>query len=200
MAEIPFKLYPRGFLGARLEGRIEKQSHVRDSVLAGLRLDRIAQFGNQNNIDHSNADVEALYAQYIKRTAATLAFEFREKLLIVALNAFGTSQFDFWFEMQLKSPVAGDYHRRFLDDTLRFINTGRRDMALETWQALVTSQDHGDHNSQMSDFAREFFGRPIGGWHSPRNTNLIDVVQQWCSQPNGFEDLLGTLHLLFGNE
>jgi hypothetical protein len=28
---------------------------------------------------------------------------------------------------------------------------------------------------------------------------VIDVVQKWCSQPNGIEDLLSAMHVLFGN-
>lgn len=201
MAEVPFKVYPRGFLGAMLEDRVEKHTQTRDSILAGLQNYQVRIFGKQNDVDHSNPNVEALYAQYIRRAPDTQSFEFRKKVLIVALHAFGTRQFDFWYHMQCKSPMVGDLHQRFLEDTLRFIATGRRELALETWNALVTVDDTGDHSGQLSLFAREFFGMGRDGTSSATcNTAIVDVIQQWCGFPNGMEDLLGTLHLLFGNE
>lgn len=196
----PFKIYPRGFLGVRLEGRVERRALLNDTNL-GVRFFQSIMMANRNDVDHSNPDVEALYAQYIRREAQTLSFDYRKKVLIVALAAFGTSQFDFWYRLQLKSPTIADLHRRFLEDTLRFIRTGKREMALETWNVLVTADDKGEQKSELSEYANEFFGISSGGYSRySQNTSLTEVIQNWCSQPNGFEDLLGTLHVLFGKE
>lgn len=199
-SEIQFKLYPRGFLGAMLEGRHERQVQFQEDV-RGFNASRISVFGKQNDVDHGNSDIEALYMQSNRQQgAATTAFDFRKKVLIVALNAFGTNQFDVWYDAQFKSPLAGDLHHRFLEDTLRFIREGRREMGLETWDALLTNTDSGDHSDSLSEYANEFFGISSGGFNRyQQNGELTDVIQMWCSQPNGIDDLLGTLHLLFGN-
>jgi hypothetical protein len=146
-----------------------------------------------------NENVEALYAQMITRVDTLNEFEFREKLLKVALSAFGTPQFDFWYSQQKFSPSAGDLHRDFLEDTLHFIEYGTRSQHMETWNVLVSYSDKGERENVLSEQAAQFFGITSNGLRrEPRNSNLIDVLCAWTGQPGGFADLLFTLHILFG--
>lgn len=176
------QLYPRGFLG---------EAFV--SGAAALSPDR-----PKKPVAHPN--VEGLYDRYIKRIGETISPEFRKEVLIVALKAFGTPNFELWVSSQRQSPAVGDTHNQFIDDTLHFIAEGRRSMRVENWDALVTSDDSGERLSGHTEFAKEFFGFPSNGYHrEPRNRELIDVIQQWCSKPGGIEDMLCTMHVLFGN-
>jgi hypothetical protein len=51
----------------------------------------------------------------------------------------------------------------------------------------------------LSERAQEFFGVPAFGLsRQPQNSELIEVLQAWVSQPDGMEDLLGSMHVLFG--
>jgi hypothetical protein len=194
------RLYPRGFLGADHQPQMVRSPNAVSSIISQKFQYHIDLRSGGNAIQLiANPHVEALYSQYIKRSVLTGSFEYREQVLAAALISFGTPDFNLWFESQFKSPACGDLHRRFLDDTLKFLNTGRREMSLETWGSLVTITDEGDHIGQLSDYAKDFFGIGKGATiHSRRNYLVTDVVQMWCSQPNGFEDLLGTLHILFG--
>jgi hypothetical protein len=154
----------------------------------------------QQNTADANPVVETLYAQYIKRAASTMSFEFREKVLIAALDAFGDKNFYSWYKTQLQSPAVGDVHLRFLDDVLRFISTGRRQMSLETWASFLQMNDAGERPQEFTPTAQEFFKiYKDGVYPSISQYSLANVIQQWLSQPGGIEDLLGTLHLLFGN-
>lgn len=200
MAEIPFKLYPRGFLGAMLESRVEHEARTQEGS-HGFVNQTASVMRNQNDFQHTNPAVETLYGQQINRAPGVLSFEFKRSVLRTALNAFGTPMFDFWFTMQFRSPAAGEMHLRFLDDTLRFIQTGRREMALETWAALLQPDEPKVNGAQLSEYAKEFFGIPSGGYNRhPRNRKITEVIQSWCSQPNGLEDLLCTMHVLFGKD
>lgn len=195
-----FILYPRGFFGAELKPSIKKHLNPFSSEVKRLQPS-ISLFHNQRSGDQIkvNEDVEALYAQMITRVVTFDDFEFREAVLVTALNAFGTQQFDFWYSQQQYIPSAGNLHREFLEDTLQFIETGTRSQHMQTWNDLINSNDTGHRQTVMSQKAIEFFGISSNGIRrEPRNSNLVDVLCNWTSQPGGFSDLLFTLHILFG--
>jgi hypothetical protein len=148
-----------------------------------------------------NPDVENLYSSYIKNNINTSSPEFRKEILVVAMKAFGTPNFLQWFSAQFRSPAAGDTHKRFLEDTLKFISSGNREMSLETWSALLHITDEGDKIGVMGDESLAFFGMKRGDSVNTARVNVFmtDIIQQWCSKPGGLEDLLGSLHILFGN-
>lgn len=198
----PMKIYPRGFLGAQLGPRIEKKANPIAGAIGRLAFNQVDYQSNVNSVD-ANPNVEALYGQYIRNVPGVLGVDFHEKVLIVATSAFGTSDFYFWFTQQLRSPVAAQSHRDFLDDTLCFIMTGRRKVQHEMWHALVNLDDSGTKSHELSKTAQEFFLYYESGSNSPRvekhSRELNRVLQRWVSQPGGMEDLLNTLHVLFGN-
>lgn len=198
------RMFPRGFLGADVQTQMVRSPNSVNSMISQkfqYHMDLVGGANHGNKVDLvANPIVEGLYSQYIKRSINSNTFEFRQKVLQAALHSFGTPDFGLWFESQFKSPACGDLHRRFLDDTLKFLRNGRRDMSLETWGSLITITDEGDHIGKLSDYANEFFGIGQGVRVTDRRNYLnTDVIQMWCSHPNGFEDLLGTLHILFGS-
>lgn len=198
------RMFPRGFLGADLQPQLVRSPDQVSSILTqkfAFHVDLVGLPGTSGKVNMmANPHVEGLYVEYIKKTIMSGSFEFRKKVLHAALHAFGTADFNIWFEAQFKTPACGDLHKRFLDDILKFIVTGRRDMSLENWGSLITITDEGDNIGSISDYAKDFFGIGKGARvHDRQNYLLTEIIQRWCSQPNGFEDLLGTLHILFGN-
>ena len=193
------RLFPRGFLGADQGPQVERTP-------APFATHLLRQQYHIDDIDVReskllpNPHVAALYGQYIKQSYQTGSFDFRKQVLQVAIAAFGTNNFEFWYNAQHKVATCGDLHNRFLTDTLKFIREGRREMSLETWQSLVTITDEGDRVGSLSPYAKEFFGIKDGAFApNRREMTLAEVLQEWCSHPNGQEDLIGTLHILFGN-
>lgn len=186
-----FKVYPRGFLGATLADRVDRERRLVETN-TGFAPEKFSVYKRPTDISEFNRAVEKIYVSYVRQEPHTNSFGFREQVLRAALTAFGTSNFHAWYKLQIQSPVLGRLHRDFLDDTLRFITEGRRDMTLETWGSLIDIENADAGTVGISDYAREYFGsnRP--------DPSVIDVVQEWCSKPNGLEDLLGTLHILFG--
>lgn len=194
-----FTIYPRGFLGAILAPRIEKSPAPFQDEYRKLQ-NNLSLFQPSASTIAVNENVESLYSKYIRNTYKAEAFEFRKLVMITALNAFGTEAFDFWYLKQFESASVGDMHRRFLEDCLRFILTGRREMSLETWDSLIDYSDSGEMRGPVSEYTAEFFGITTNGYvRQRRNTMLVDVLQDWCAQPNGLEDLLLALHVLFGS-
>lgn len=192
-----FKVYPRGFLGAHLRDRVQTEQRLAENNngFFAVKVSTLQSSKGPNNFNHT---IESLYSAWIREEPDVQSFEFRERVLTAALQAFGTHDFKYWFLSQSNSPFVGPMQRDFLDDCLRFIDKGRRHLNLMNWGPLLVI-DNADGVPRASKVAIEFFGLP--GSPSPASYSsysLLDIVQMWCSKPGGLEDLLGTLHLLFG--
>ena len=185
------RLYPRGFLGATINPQTERTPEPFSGVKSQTQY-QVNDKKHGGGGPPSNPHVEALYAEYVKKNPAWNSFEFRERILRTALEAFGLVSFESWYQSQHQSPACGDMHNEFLTDTLKFITTGQRRMHLMSWSSLLHMTDDGSAIGPVSEEAEQFF----------KNRNhfmLNDVIQVWCSRDGGLEDLLGTLHILFGN-
>ena len=142
-----FRLYPRGFLGNHLSPEIEKTAK-NDYVLNN--------HNSSTDAITANNEIEKLYAQYIKNSVYTSTAEFRKQVLLAAINAFGTPNFLSWYVSQFSSPSLGDLHNRFLTDTMRFINSGRRDLSLESWDTIINISTDGNSGEFNPTNARHF--------------------------------------------
>jgi hypothetical protein len=195
-----FRMFPRGFLGGGIKPQVVRtpkpygEQQNQHQYMVNTHQD------NGRSID-PNPIVESIYAAYIKNSEDTNSIQFRNSILEAAMNAFGTRSFPIWYSMQFKSLAAGDMHRRFLEDTLKFIRSGKREMSLENWASLVLITDEGNNIGSITEETKTFFMiqdfEPIV--NAKYRTDLVDVIQEWCSNSGGIEDMLGTLHILFGN-
>lgn len=194
------RLYPRGFLGSSIKSRVELAPKPYSDQINKHQF-MVAVGDNARTSVQPNPIVEGLYSDYIKNSVNTGAPKFRASILSAAIDAFGTKSFLVWYMSQFNSPSAGSLHNDFLTDTLRFINTGSRHMSLETWMSLITITDETDNIGKVPDEVKTFFS--VGEFErisaARNNVMVIEVIQKWCSKPGGLEDLLGTLHILFGN-
>lgn len=191
-----FQQYHRGFLGKVIRD-ITPISH--DNLLlkqmTNLQYNNpIYSLSDPNPV--FNEQIEVLFSQLTKQDIKTTTFEFHEKILSVALTAFGTMDFMEWLEIQKQSNAASYYHARFLIDTMRFISTGKREMILETWEVVLNSSTPTQEWGDVLEAAREL--RKEVSNNQGSILNLRDVVIRWCSQHNGIIDLIKTLHVLFG--
>ena len=202
MADENFRLYPRGFLGGQILPQVVRIPKPYGEQLSQHQYSVNTHQDNGRSIE-ANPNVESLYAEYIKNCTKVDSPEFRAQVLKATITAFGTKNFAIWYAIQFKSLAAGRLHKQFLEDTLKFILDGRREMSLETWQSLVLITDEGDKigTHGNSDVVKSFFAIYDNQDVQSAKTrfNLIDVIQDWCSKPGGIEDMLGTLHILFGN-
>ncbi len=188
------RLYPRGFIGGlpkpRLE-RVSKPSWIDQLMSHQFTVNR---YRPADSTTVANPDVEVLYAAYIKQSGDVTSFDFRTRVLSVALKAFGTNDFRFWLAQQRTSPAVGERHQRFLRDMLRFIGGERRELPLDVWSSLLVADNDGIPQGP-DRFVEEWFATnfPSGA------ATTTNILQMWCSRYNGIEDLLVSLHLLFGD-
>lgn len=192
-----FRVYPRGFLGASLGVNAQTalrpyheriQSHVYHPDM--LKRPKLEVEINRN--------VEKIWSRFLGHEGALWNFEFRETVLKIALGAFGTEDFKQWVDVQFKGPATGELHADFIYDTLNFIQTGQRKLTLMNWIPMLTLSEAGS-NITVADkeIIKSFFIDSRNGL--AKNIKLVDVLQRWCSHPGGFEDLVQSLHVLFGD-
>lgn len=193
------RIYPRGFIGADL-GVLPK------SILLGHEQ-RVRQHTFHPNMFQPekpdvevNRNVEEIWSFYMRNKGALANFEFREKLLKTALTAFGTKDFMTWTRLQYEGPVSGELHTKFLDDMLNYILTGRRSLAVDAWSTMLVVRDIHNNVTPVPHrhFTHDFFVDPNNP-NRARNADLETVLILWTSHEGGFDDLIQTLHLLFGD-
>jgi len=189
-------IYPRGFLGFDIG--IQKDNSKVTTFLQTVRgIEFNRPINKLDSIHASNPAVDALWKDYVSGAAFTTSFAFRERILVAALGAFGTQNFYDWCILQSSSPFLSSAHRKFFNDTLTFIETGKRSVNVSSWLNILSATPDHQNNSPIPLRTREYFGVDLNVYNQ-RSLDLSDNLVVWTSQQGGFEDLLGTLVVLFG--
>lgn len=187
--------YPRGFLGFDIGIPIETKGDSTKQMLINASYNRT---GNQLRFVISNKTVETLWKQLSDGVAFVNSPEIREKIITNALGAFGSESFYEWVMLQNANPSMTDMHRRFLNDTLNYIETGNRAMSINSWTNVIEVRDVTSKDAHPALNYDKFFGTTMP-LHHRRFSTMIDVIVAWLSHENGFEDLCGSLHIFFGD-
>ena len=191
-------LYPRGFVGYDIGLQQKNKGLGTMGLISNLRLNKISS--NKNVTFVSNTEVENIWKQFKSGNQFLSSFEFRKKIIQIALSAFGTRSFYDWCALQLENPFVSDMQKRFINDTFNFIRTGKRSVTIASWLALIEVRDTGATSSDGAQIQiEEFFGTrlPI---HAQRERDMNSTICQWLSNKGGYEDLVGAMHVFFGDK
>jgi hypothetical protein len=153
------------------------------------RLYTSARPGN-NTVLQSKGDIAVglLMEMLVDRRFPHARWAFQSQVLDCALRLFG--DFSQWVEMQRQNPQVAGASMAFVEETLRFIEGTPRELSLANWIELVPQ---GQANIHLADLQ---VPRITPRLHQSPST--VKALQLWCSRPDGLEDLLESLHLLFG--
>jgi hypothetical protein len=135
--------------------------------------------------------IRDLFQEFTTFPTRTEYWEFRRRVIAEAKRLFGGNYN--WFILQDNNAQRVDWNYKFLLDTIRFIATGRRELSIHSWPMMLS--DEPPTGLQL-----------IGGRSDVQDlfkqlalaTSIEAMLQKWCSQPKGFDDLMYTLHMLFG--
>lgn len=141
-------------------------------------------------VSKGDESVELLFRAQVDRSTNTRSWPFYESVLTNALRLFGDLRE--WFKEQLSNPNLVGYNRQFVSDTLNFIETGERELPVLTWFDLVSEGGAGHHAHAIPQRLQD------NKLLTRTSQSSLELMQKWVQQPNGLEDLLNTMHLLFG--
>jgi hypothetical protein len=189
------KLYVRGFFGSNAQASETYQTWRSRPILSVFDLSPEA-------LQHvvANESVVEVYNQLIRRQVIHTDFDFRERVIKIALQAFGLNNFNTWAEVNLQSPTFSQTHADFINDTVRFITTGKREMPVGMWERLL-GPGSNDPNAKPQLDKNLLNCLPTG--YSPLMRcetagNIHNVIAMWLCRSGGFTDLVTTLYTLFG--
>lgn len=192
-----FQIYHRGFLG-----KVIANDSPESDTSAILKKLKNIQFNPNVFVKEIknpifNQDVEALYSHLSKSSVGTYNFDFHQKILSAFLDAFEAEDFFEWLDVQENSPQTTYLHSKFLIDTLKFLGGEKREMSFSTWESLLNAtQQNGEWApviEKAMDVKKSLY-LPEGASFN----RFRDVAVVWCSRQGGINDMLNTLHILFG--
>lgn len=189
------KLYVRGFFGSNAMSTESVETPRSRPILSVFDLDPKA-------LKHvvRNESVVEVYNQMVRRQVIHTDFDFRERVIKIALAAFGVNNFETWAKLNTHSPTFTQTHADFITDTVRFITTGKRHMPVSMWDHLVSPGTNDPTSPAAYDVS--VMSLLPAGWSLRSNqaipNNLHNVIAQWLSQNGGFTDMVTSLYTLFG--
>lgn len=137
-------------------------------------------------------EVVALYREFLASSTKFSTWAFRKRAVEIALKLFDPNE-GFDFISQDKNPRAVDYNYDFIVDTLNYIATGKRKFDTHLWLELMTQlPDANQFDIRQRNTIEKTFDT------AGLSTNPVDLVQKWCSHKGGIEDMVCSMHLLFG--
>lgn len=103
-----------------------------------------------------------------------------------------------WFVYQYeKNDFVYDTNLAFLNDTVKYLVTGQRDISVQTWSEMIIrnpSRRPGAASATRAADVKKILNRTF-----PRSSGNAKLYQTWVSQKDdGVVDLLWTLFILFG--
>ncbi len=141
-------------------------------------------------------EVTELYKRYQANTNLLTDIDERERVLKLATIHFGKNGLHEWLEIQTKFAKISYSHLEFLLDNLNFIVSGRRQTSLGMWENLILKDDRSPlvelEKSEGLRVALKDARKSIEGF-------LSNTLHNWVSHTGGYQDLLYTLYLIFGD-
>lgn len=160
--------YPRGFLALPHDDIEEVQPKI--EKIAGDKI------------------VETFYRQYLQLSIGKLNWTYRSATIERFQELIG----DIYNFIEINA-AHNDYlygnNWDFFVDTLNFIRTGESRMSLFTWREMCN--DEPEKIPGVASAAR------LAGLNIQPN-EFDHYVAKWCSQPDGFEDMLCRAQIMFG--
>lgn len=139
-------------------------------------------------------DIENLYRTYINSEVDHNNWDFRLTVFEEAFRLFGQN-FEQWALYQFNSnTLVYDHALEFLIDTLNYITGSPRKASPLVWRELIRVEPENKTSADIS--SRKVRQLKDAFPKIPAMTH--DVIQLWCSQEDGFEDLINALFIFFG--
>ena len=197
--EVAFKVYPSGFLGSN-------EVPTTEPIDVEKIKDRLFDLSAINNPDGHTANLEVvrIWKKIVGGDPDFPQFDFKEEILKVAIRAFGAMRIIDWLRIQQESPYYGEYHVKWIDETLGFVFEGKhRVYSTHNWTTLL-QMVMGVRETGLTPGTRHYFYKDTNYGslqfidYPSANMLVCDFIARWVSQANGINDLAASLHVLFG--
>lgn len=134
--------------------------------------------------------LDDLYREYVTASKRLSSFDFKREIIEQAIRFFG-SDFSTWVKYQLQTNqlIYGNNYV-FLEETITYIKTGKRQTSLGIWDNLL--EEYPDIDVKPSKSTNELIDNYLY-----TKSDKYNYIAEWTTHEGGFYDLLKTMHLLF---
>lgn len=168
-----YSLYPLGILGVKNPSHQDYQADLDIDALWKIYEGRV-----------SDVNMKALMDEVL----AYVKFQFQP---FGGLNGF--------IELQAKQGKHTLAMASFLEDTVRYIETGKRRVSIASWDyVLLQSYQHPDTPNTAFVKDSNTVNKKKQYAVLPKEDDPY-FIAKWISYPDGFKDMLWTLRILFGS-
>lgn len=169
-------VYPRGFMSGARNDDVEVTPVPVSQVTTEVEGDDI---------------IMALYNEYMAKSYIRHSPDFQLQVVKRWLQLVGPM--GLWVQRQVSNNrFLYDQNYEFLVDTLKFIHSGRRSISnLLSWYQLVSEYPDpvpGVTQDRWNSVMRKLISPPTE-----------DLMAKWLSHPTGFDDLMMTAFIMFGD-
>ncbi len=140
-----------------------------------------------------------LYNKWLGNPQCLREFDTREQIIKHAKVLFSNPSLFKWMQLQLDHGEIGNLHEAFILDTLEFLTGKDRRIQVAQWISLLEKaiKSQAIQIDLAKFFDREKYPQPI--YTDTLPGQLTDILQIWINRPQGYEDLLISLYVIFGN-
>lgn len=136
--------------------------------------------------------VHDLFVEFTNFPKLAITWEFQKRVINLAQDLFAGEYS--WFIRQDANAMLTDQNYAFVLDTIRYIATGTRKFSIHTWPTLL-SYDVPIVTESVEGRREIYFLME----KLTVATQTEKFIAQWLSHKDGFNDLMYSMHMLFGN-
>lgn len=148
--------------------------------------------GKRFEMRQGDPRVHALFVEYSNFPKQAVTWDFQKRVIDLAYELF-QGEYS-WFIRQDANALLKDQNYAFVLDTVRFIASGTRKFSIHTWPALLTYEV--PIISESVEGRREIY---LLMQQLDVPTQVESYLAKWLSHKGGFDDLMFTMNMLFGN-
>lgn len=188
-----YPILQSGFVSNTERGLI-KATFVKDPFV-DFTLDK--DHRKSKNLYFYSKEITDIYNDWCGDSSLIKSMDFRDRIIKAALTAFNSLSFYNWVELQSLPDTTGSLHEKFLDETIKFILLGTREINIVQWIRLLEA----DTKTLSINFTfKKFFDVDQRNNSLRFQSNLTtDVIHYWVSHVDGFQDLMISLYVIFGS-
>lgn len=144
--------------------------------------------------------VKQLFVEWNSNPKLLKDFDFRERILKTAFESFGSVDFLQWIALQNEKPTTTDLHSTFITETLDYLLTDTpRKIQPSIWIRLLEADERP---SSVKFDVKKYFRQESANYNTfdaKLPTKLEGIILSWVSKDRGFEDLILSLFVIFGD-
>lgn len=190
-----FCIHANGFIGSALEtnGQMVSSKTIPTTPGSSISVSQSSShFYNRKIVDN--------YVTLLRSPSHSITFDYREKVLKDVIEAFGMPYLDAWFAANYATGFIDPLRARFLDETVSFVCGKGRGMPLNVYLSSIGLPGDKIPLSSFSEPLEELLGvSSVENGLTQNTLKTSEFIQSWISQPGGFNDLLTSAMILWGD-